>query len=232
MKNLSEDTNILKHLEMVEVSICEACEKSGRQRQEVELVVVTKNRSPEEIRTVWEAGQCIFGENRVQEARAKIPLLPSGARWHLIGHLQSNKVRVVLPLFEIIHSVDSLDLARTIDRIGSELGLFPKVLIQVNVSGEASKFGFSKAEVLQAFDELLSLPRVEVHGLMTMAPFSKDAELARPHFAALRQLQERIESRFAVKIPHLSMGMSGDYQVAIEEGATFVRIGSAIFDSH
>ncbi len=229
MTKSTESPNIIERIAIVESAICEACAKSGRARREVELVVVTKKCPPAVVREVWEAGLVVYGENRVQEARAKIPLLPPGARWHLIGHLQSNKVRLALPMFEMIHSVDTLELARTMDRIAGELGLFPKVLVQVNVSGEATKFGFSKTEVMQSFEDLLGLQRVEVHGLMTMAPYAEDPELARPHFAALRRLKERIEDKFAVRLPHLSMGMSGDFQVAIEEGATLVRIGSAIF---
>ena len=165
----------------------------------------------------------------MQEARAKMPLLPSRVRWHLIGHLQSNKIRQALPAFERIHSIDSVELAREVDRIAGELGLFPKIFLEVNVAGESSKFGF-KPEALRAnLEELLTLERVAIDGLMTIPPYDPDPEASRKYFAALRELRDRLADEFRAPLPELSMGMSGDFAVAIEEGATFVRVGTAIF---
>jgi pyridoxal phosphate enzyme (YggS family) len=190
---------------------------------------VCKTQSPETILEALDAGQLLLGENRVQEAKAKMPLLPSRARWHLIGHLQSNKVRQALPAFERIHAVDSLELARDINRVASELGLFPKILLEVNVAGEASKFGFKPDALRACAEELLTLDRVAIDGLMAIPPFALDAESSRGYFVLLRECRDRLSSEFHVPLPELSMGMSGDFTVAIEEGATFVRVGSAIF---
>jgi len=167
----------------------------------------------------------------VQELVAKAPLLPSAARWHLIGHLQKNKIRKVLPLTELIHGVDSLELAQDIDRIAAELGLFPKILIEVNVSGEKTKFGFSPEAARAQAAALLALPRVQWEGLMTIAPIVEKPEDARPFFAALRQLRDELATENRTPLPVLSMGMSGDYETAIAEGATHVRVGTAIFGS-
>ncbi len=181
------------------------------------------------MRAAWDAGQEIFGESRVQEARAKIPLLPAALRWHFIGHLQKNKIRHALPLFELFHSVDSLALAQEVERIASEEGVRPRVLLEVNVAGEGSKLGFSPDQIRAQMEELLQLGRLEIEGLMTIPPFAPEAEEARPYFVMLRELRDALEREFAVKLPQLSMGMSNDYAVAIEEGATIVRVGTAIF---
>ena len=216
-------------LSTVKAVIAESATAAGRHPDEVELVAVTKTHPPETIREAIEEGQLLFGENRVQEARAKIPLLPSKARWHLIGHLQKNKIRAALPLFEIIHGVDSLELARDIDRIASELGLFPKILLEVNVAGESTKFGFKPDAIRRDMENLLALERVQIEGLMTIAPIVEEAEDARKYFAELRGLREELQTAFGIRLPQLSMGMSGDYTAAIREGATMVRIGTAIF---
>ncbi len=205
--------------------------RAGRDPSAVELVAVSKTHPAEKIREAAEEGQVLFGENRVQEALVKIPALPGRLRWHLIGHLQSNKVRKALPLFELIHGVDSAELARDIDRIGGELGLHPRVLLEVNVSGEGSKHGFEPEVLERELDGLLSLPRVQVEGFMTMAPLAPEAEASRPFFAALRELRDRLAVRAGIPLPILSMGMSGDFEVAVEEGATLVRVGSSIFGS-
>lgn len=220
---------LAQNLEKVRARIAAACARAGRSPEEVTLVAVSKTFPAPDVREAWDAGQEVFGESRVQEAEAKIPLLPGALRWHLIGHLQRNKVRRALPLFELIQSVDSVELAQAIDRIAAELGLFPRVLLEVNVAGEASKFGFSPESLEREIDALLELPRVQVEGLMTIAPFAEDPELARPHFRALRELRDRLASRCGVPLETLSMGMSGDFEVAVEEGATIVRVGSAIF---
>lgn len=223
MPSLSE--NIGSVLE----KIAGAARRAGRDPSEVGLVAVSKTHPAEVVREAAEAGQLLFGENRVQEALAKIPLLPARLRWHLIGHLQSNKVRKALPLFELIHGVDSPGLARDIDRIAAEEGLFPRILLEVNVSGEGSKHGFDPAGLERHLEELLALPRLQIEGFMTMAPLAPEAGASRPHFRALRELRDRLAERTGVPFPTLSMGMSGDYEVGVEEGATLVRVGSAIF---
>jgi pyridoxal phosphate enzyme (YggS family) len=224
-------SSVLENLESVREKIAAAADRVGRSSSEIELVAVSKTHPTEIIRKAVEAGQELFGENRVQEALAKIPLLPGKLRWHLIGHLQSNKIRKALPHFELIHGVDSLDLARDIDRIAAEEGVFPRILLEVNVSGEGSKHGF-EPEVLEChLDELLALPRLQIEGFMTMAPLAPEAEASRPHFRSLRELRDRLAQRAGISFPTLSMGMSGDYAVGIEEGATLVRVGSAIFGS-
>ena len=220
---------IAKNLEMVRSEIAEAERLSHRAPGSVELVAVSKSHPVELIREAFETGQVVFGENRVQEAKAKIPELPARLRWHLIGHLQSNKVRQALPLFEMIHGVDSVGLLQDIARISSEFGSFPRVLLQVNVAGEASKFGFSPEKLLARLDEIARVDRVQLEGLMTIPPLTATPEHARPYFARLRELQTRLEREFRFPLPHLSMGMSSDYRVAIEEGATIVRVGTAIF---
>lgn len=219
--------DIASRFHAIEERIRAAALRAGRQPAEVELVAVSKTHPAESVREALEAGQTIFGENRVQELVSKAPLLPSTARWHLIGHLQKNKIRKVLPVVDLIHGVDSLELAREIDRIAAELGLFPRILAEVNVSGEQSKFGFTPDKIREDMAELLALPRVQLEGLMTIAPFVEDPEEVRPYFRSLRALRDE----FATPLPVLSMGMSGDFEVAIEEGSTMVRVGTAIFGS-
>lgn len=222
-------TDLLARLETVQARIAAAAARAGRAADAVELVAVSKTFPAETVRAAWEAGQLVFGENRVQEAAAKIPELPGTLRWHLIGHLQKNKVRRALPLFELIHGVDALDLAEAIDRVAAEEGLFPRVLLEVNVAGEATKFGFRPDALERDLDALLVLPRLQIEGLMTIAPLADDPEKSRPHFAALRELRDSLAARAGAPFATLSMGMSGDFEVAVEEGATLVRVGSAIF---
>ncbi len=206
-----------------------AAERSGRSVNAIELVAVSKTQPPEALREAFAAGQVLFGENRVQEILAKQPLLPSVLRWHLIGPLQSNKVRKVLPRVEMIESVHSLDIARDINRIAAELGLHPRVLLEVNVAAESSKHGFS-AELLKAqLEELYALDRLYIQGLMCIPPPAADPGKSRPAFAGLRILRDALEQRGGAPLPELSMGMSHDFEVAIEEGATLVRVGSALF---
>jgi pyridoxal phosphate enzyme (YggS family) len=223
------DHDIAENLQAVRKDIAESEQKSGRTAGSVELVAVSKTHPPEAIRQAVEAGQLLFGENRIQEAKAKIPDLPAKLRWHLIGHLQSNKVRQALALFEMIHGVDSLELLDEIQRIAGELGLFPRVLLQVNVAGESSKFGFVPDRLLSEVERISRAERVQVEGLMTIPPLASNPENSRRYFVQLRQLRDRLEKEFRFPLPHLSMGMSGDYRVAVEEGATLVRVGTAIF---
>ena len=213
----------------VQERIAEAAKKSGRAENTVELIAVSKTHPPEAILEAVDAGQTLFGESRIQEARAKIAEAPGRARWHFIGHLQKNKIRQALPLFELIHSVESLELARDIDRIADEESARPQVLLEVNLAGEASKFGFRPAALREQIESVLALPRLTVQGLMTIPPPAPDAESARHYFSELRELRDSLEGEFALRLPHLSMGMSSDYAIAVEEGATLVRVGTAIF---
>ncbi len=221
--------DINDRIKVVTERIAQEARASGREPSEIGLVAVSKSQPPEKVRVAFEAGQLVFGENRAQELVAKAPLLPSSARWHFIGHLQKNKIRKILPLADLIHAVDSVELAEDINRIASELGLFPRVLLEVNVSGEASKFGFRPDALRRAAAQLLSLPRVQLEGLMTIAPIVKRPDDARPFFAALRILRDEVAAEHGAKLPILSMGMSDDFGAAIREGATLVRIGTAIF---
>ena len=210
--------------------IAAACERSGRDQNSVELIAVTKTHSADVVREAWENGVAIVGENKVQEAAWKKPLSVSGPSWHLIGHLQTNKVRPALELFDFIHSVDSARLADRINLIADELGLSPHILLEVNVAGEKSKSGMRPDEVETVLKHIAAeCPRITVEGFMTMAPFAEDPEAARPYFRALRELRDRVEQKLAVGLPRLSMGMSGDFEVAIEEGATWVRLGTVLF---
>ena len=207
-----------------------AAQRVHRDPEEIELVAVTKTYPAESVREATEvAGQELFGESRVQEALVKISDLPSRLRWHFIGHLQSNKIRKALPLFELIHGVDTQEIAREIDRIAGEMGLFPRALLEVNVSGERSKHGFLSGQLERELEGLLSLPRLQVEGLMTMAPLVSDQEEVRPYFSQLRELRDRLVIQSGIPLETLSMGMSGDFEVAVEEGATLVRVGSALF---
>ncbi|HZQ35493.1 MAG TPA: YggS family pyridoxal phosphate-dependent enzyme [Dehalococcoidia bacterium] len=214
---------IAANLEAVRGRIARAAERAGRDPASIRLVAISKTYGPEAVIAAWHAGQRDFGENRVQEAEEKIPAVAAaGARpvWHLVGHLQTNKVRPALRLFDILHSIDSLHLAEAIQRRSIEP--LP-VLIEVNVGGEASKAGFAPDEVDDALAALRQLSHLDVRGLMTVAPPAADAEQVRPLFRELAALARRHA------LPELSMGMSGDFEVAIEEGATLVRIGTAIF---
>lgn len=220
---------IAANLERVHERIAAAATKSGRSPNEIELVAVSKTHSAEKVRAAIDAGQTLFGESRVQEARAKIPLLPSRLRWHFIGHLQKNKIRHALPLFELFHGIDSLALAQDLERIADEEGSRPRILLEVNLAAEASKHGFAAETLRDAMEELLSLGRLSIEGLMAIPPIAPEAESSRPYFIGLRKLRDELESEFSLRLPQLSMGMSGDYLVAIEEGATLVRVGTAIF---
>lgn len=218
-----------ERLAAVRSNISEAARRAGRSVEEIELVAVSKTHSPEAIREVADAGQTVFGESRVQEAKAKLPLLPGRLRWHFIGHLQKNKIRAALPLFELFHGIESLETARQFHRIAEEDGGRPKVLLEANVAGESTKYGFKPEELPAQIEEIMALDRLDVVGLMGMAPFDPEPEKSRPYFQQLRELRDRLEHETGVGLPQLSMGMSGDYLVAVEEGATIVRVGTAIF---
>lgn len=221
--------SIAENVERVREQIAEAAKKSGRSADDIELVAISKTHDAARVREAIEADQTLFGESRVQEARMKIPELPSNIRWHFVGHLQKNKIRYALPLFELIHSVDSLDLAQQIDRIAQEEGSHPRVLLEVNVAGEGSKFGFQPPKLRQEMERLLSLPRLSIEGVMCLPPIAEEAEASRKYFVQLRELRDSIEKEFSLKLPRLSMGMTQDFAIAVEEGATLVRVGTAIF---
>ena len=216
-------TDIGANIEEVKLRIVRACERGGRSPDTVTVVAVTKTVEPSVVATAFKLGIRHFGENRVQEAERKIrqlTWLEPHPTWHLVGHLQTNKVKVAMELFDIIHSIDSVRLAEVISR-RAETTL--PVLLEVNVSGEASKGGFSVVEVAPALEAISRLPRLEIKGLMTIAPMVADAEEVRPVFKKLCSLRD------SLGLEHLSMGMTDDFEVAVEEGATLVRIGRAIF---
>jgi len=210
--------------------IAAACARAGRDASEVEIIAVTKTHGAETVDEAYRAGLTIVGENKVQEAAWKKSAAGSGPSWHLIGHLQSNKVRQALELFDFIHSVDSVRLADHIERVANDIGARPSILLEVNVSGEKSKSGLQSDEVEKTLFHIQeACPRLTVEGLMTMAPFSENPEDARPHFRRLRELRDMLEKNLGISLPRLSMGMSGDYEVAVEEGATWVRLGTVLF---
>ena len=220
---------IQENLERVRERIAQAAAKAGRAVDEIELVAITKTHDAEKVREAIEAGHTLFGESRVQEARVKIPGLPSNLRWHFVGHLQKNKIRHALPLFELIHSVDSLALAQNMNRIAEEEGSHPRVLLEVNMAGEGSKFGFQPDKLREQMETLLALNRLSILGLMTIPPLAPEAEASRKYFVQLRELGDRLQIEFHVDLTQLSMGMTNDYIVAVQEGATLVRVGTAIF---
>jgi PLP dependent protein len=207
----------------VREQIAAAAARAGRRADDVLLLAVTKTVPPERVDAALSAGLTAFGESKVQEARAKIPLVSSRAHWHLIGHLQTNKARDAVSLFEMIHSVDSVKLAAELSKWAERTGKTQTILLEVNVAAEASKFGLKPEDLCGALEQINALPRLEVAGLMTVAPYAAEASRARPYFQKLRELGQ------AHRLRHLSMGMTGDFEVAVEEGATIVRVGTAIF---
>ena len=222
-------SSIAENLERVREQIASAAANSGRSADDVELVAITKTHPAEKVREAIEAGQTLFGESRVQEARAKIPELPSNLRWHFVGHLQKNKIRHALPLFEMIHSVDSLGSRKTLTASQKKQGLYPRVLLEVNVAGEGSKFGFAPDNLREQMEALLALPRLSIEGLMCIPPLAVEAEDSRKFFVQVRELRDSLEKEFNMKLPQLSMGMTQDFPIGIDEGATLVRVGTAIF---
>ena len=220
-----------RNLENVRSRITRASGNIGKNPSDIQLVAVTKAVGSESIREAMEAGVTIFGESYIQEARAKIPEITGPVRWDFIGHLQRNKARHAVDLFGMIHSVDSLALAQEINRIAGEKGKKVSVLVQVNISGEEAKSGINPAETGRLVQEIASLPNLALEGLMTIPPYFDAPEMSRPYFRALRQLRDAIaeQHRGIIRLQELSMGMSSDLEVAIEEGATMLRVGTAIF---
>lgn len=209
--------------------IAAACARAGCDPMSVTLLAVAKGHPPEAVEEAARLGLTLFGENKVQEARTKIPLCPDRLRWHMIGHLQSNKCRDAVDLFEMIQSVDSLRLAEEIHRRAGLAAKTMPVLLEVNIVGEASKFGYPPEQLLSDLPQLKALSRIDIQGLMTVPPWTPDPEKMRPVFRRLREIKEQCAGILGTSLPQLSMGMSGDFETAVEEGATLVRIGTALF---
>lgn len=224
---------IANRVAAVREGIARAAARAGRRAEEVALVAVSKTFPPEAVQEAFAAGVRDFGENKVQEAEGKIPALADlrsrGIRWHLVGHLQSNKARKAVPLFDLIHSVDDVVLGRRLERIGAEGGRTVRALVQVDLAGEATKSGLDEAHLLPTLEALRGLKSVRVEGLMILPPLAENPERTRPYFRKLRELRDRAREESLLLGSELSMGMSQDFEVAIEEGATIVRIGTAIF---
>ncbi|MGA3181154.1 MAG: YggS family pyridoxal phosphate-dependent enzyme [Verrucomicrobiota bacterium] len=221
--------DLAANLQSVRQRVAAACRRSARDPAAVALLAVSKGHPPETVAAAAGLGLSLFGESRVQEAKTKIPQCPGRLRWQMIGHLQSNKCRDAVSLFSMIQSVDSLPLAAEIAKWTGHFAKTMPVLLEINVAGESSKFGCPPENLLADIRRFNALPRIEIHGLMTVAPFAPDPEKVRPIFRRLRDLKEQCESILGAPLPHLSMGMSGDFEVAIEEGATIIRLGGALF---
>ncbi len=225
---------IKNNLEIIKEKIEKAALMANRNPEEIKLVAVTKTATIEQIEEAINAGVKIIGENKIQEAKEKYKILSADIEWHLVGHLQTNKVKYAIEIFDCIHSVDSIKLAEEIDKRSLQFGKITNVLIEVNVSGEETKYGIRPEEVKPFLKETSGFSRIRVRGLMTIAPIAEDKEEVRPYFRKLRELSEEINSKNLknVKIDYLSMGMTEDFEVAIEEGANMVRIGRGIFGFH
>jgi hypothetical protein len=222
-------SDIAKNLEEVRARLSAAARRAGRDPGAVRLVAVSKTVPVELLRQALTAGQKIFGENYLQEAQRKVAALGPGVSWHFVGHLQTNKAKGAVALFELIHSVDRLRLAQALNEAAAKIGKVQDILLQVNLAGEESKSGAAPAAVPGLIEQIRLLPHLRLQGLMTMPPFFDDPEAARPFFQALRELRDRLEQNGLGPLPELSMGMTGDFEVAVAEGATLVRIGTAIF---
>jgi pyridoxal phosphate enzyme (YggS family) len=221
--------SIAENVETVRARVADACERSGREPESVQLMAVSKTHSVDAIGEAVDAGLTLFGENKIQEAKLKISQCPPSARWHFIGHIQSNKARDAVRHFEMLHGVDSLRLAEELNKRATAEAREVKYLLEINVAGESSKYGYSPAAVLEDIERLAELPRLELHGLMAVPPFASDPERSRPFFRRLVDLKDACEQKLGVPLGELSMGMSGDFEIAIEEGATIVRVGTAVF---
>ncbi len=220
-----------ENLAQVEENIQKACERAGRNREEVTLIAVSKTKPVEMLEEIYDQGIRVFGENKVQELVDKYEVMPGDIKWQMIGHLQRNKVKYIVDKVDLIHSVDSIRLAETIDKEAEKKGIIANILIEVNVAKEDTKFGLMPEEVDAFIEEIANYQHIQVKGLMTIAPFVSDPEENRPVFARLRELSVDIRKKNVdnITMSVLSMGMTNDYQVAIEEGATMVRVGTGIF---
>ena len=220
-----------ENLEEVEEKIAKACERAGRAREEVTLIAVSKTKPIEMLQEIYDEGIRDFGENKVQELTEKYEVMPKDMKWHMIGHLQRNKVKYIVDKVALIHSVDSLRLAETIENEAAKHNVTVPILIEVNVAQEESKFGLKTEEVLSLVESVAALPHINIKGLMTIAPYVEDPEENRGIFRQLKKLSVDIAAKNInnVNMSVLSMGMTGDYQVAVQEGATMVRVGTGIF---
>ncbi len=225
---------IKNNLEIINEKVKKAALKTNRNPDEIKLVAVTKTATIEQIKEAIRVGVKIIGENKVQEAKEKYQILSTDIEWHLVGHLQTNKVKYAIEIFDLIHSVDSIKLAKEIDKRSLQFGMITNVLVEVNVSGEETKYGIKPEEVEPFLEEISEFSRIKVRGLMTIAPIAEDKEEVRPFFRKLRKLFEKIkiENKKNIRMDYLSMGMTEDFEVAIEEGANMVRIGRGIFGFH
>jgi pyridoxal phosphate enzyme (YggS family) len=225
---------IKNNLEIINEKIKKAASSVNRNPEEIKLVAVTRTATTEQIEEAINAGVKIIGENRVQDAKKKYQILTADIEWHLIGHLQTNKVKYAVEIFDCIHSVDSIKLAQEIDKRSLQFGKIMDVLVEVNVSGEETKYGIKSEEVETFLKEISEFPRIRIRGLMTIAPIVADKEEVRPYFRKLRESSEKIKSKHIknIKMDYLSMGMTEDFEVAIEEGANMVRISRGIFGFH
>ena len=219
-------SSLIDRYKKINDRILTSCEQAKRDPSSVKLLAVSKTKPPEMVDEFASLGQKFFGENKIQEAQAKIPLCISGLQWHLIGHLQSNKAKIAATLFDMVHSVDSLKIMNALDR-NAESTL--PILLQVNVAGDSTKFGFKPEETEEIINLSCKLNNCEVHGLMTIPPFSEDLDKTRQHFNHLRELRDALEVKTGVPLPELSMGMSYDLEAAIEAGSTWIRVGSDLF---
>jgi len=222
--------HIPEQLDEVRQRIADAVVKVGRDPESVKLIAVSKTFPIEAVEKAYGADQRLFGENKVQELEVKVPALPDDVEWHLIGHLQSNKVVKAVALADYIHAVDSEKLIKRIDRLAGEAGTTPKILLEINISGEESKFGLTEhGDALALAKKASECANAQFVGLMTMAPYGATQDQLREVFSGLRELRDTMENKFGLELPELSMGMSSDFEIAIAEGATFVRVGTAIF---
>lgn len=220
-----------ENLNRIQTAIDEACRRSGRDSGDVQVIAVTKYSELDVVEELLAIGHHVLGENRPQQLIQRAEQFPDNVSWHLIGQLQRNKVRAVLPYVELIHSVDSLRLLERIDRVAQELEVQAEILLQVNISGEDSKSGFASQDLLERWEAICQHPHLRIRGLMTMAPYTEDEKIIRETFSGLRTLRDQLNAQGDRKyFTELSMGMSHDYEIAVEEGATLVRLGTAIFE--
>jgi pyridoxal phosphate enzyme (YggS family) len=213
----------------IQKQVALSAEKVGRDPTSVRMLAVSKKMEAEKIRVIWRLGHRLFGENRVQEAKVKIPEMPVGGEWHFIGGLQTNKAKDAVECFDVVESVDRLELATELQKRLELVGKKLRIMLEVNVGGEAAKHGCAPEMVEDLLQKVMPLSRLEVIGLMAIPPFREDSEMARPFFSKLREIRDRLQDSQGVHLPELSMGMSHDFAVAIAEGATIVRIGTALF---
>jgi len=221
--------SIKENIERLRDEITDECARAGRNVSEITVVAASKYADAGGIREAYNAGLRDFGENRVQEALAKMESLPADINWHFIGHLQRNKATKVVGEFDIIHSVDSLRLAEKINQVARDRELIQRVMLEINISGEESKFGLDSRNAEELAAGVSAMPNIELTGLMTIAPFTTDETVIRAVFRGLRELRDKLSGKLGKPLPNLSMGMTNDWRIAIAEGATHLRIGSAIF---